>query len=61
MNILAVVGLLAIGWLIGWTHAHVTVAQECHRLGAFFVGKTTYRCTAIEPIPSEPLKESPNE
>lgn len=39
---------LLIGYRIGWECAHVTVAAECERLGAFFVGKTTYKCTAIE-------------
>ncbi|MOA51709.1 hypothetical protein D3C78_1748900 [compost metagenome] len=39
---------LLIGYRLGWQVAHVTVATECERLGAFFVGKTTYKCTAIE-------------
>jgi hypothetical protein len=33
---------------IGWVHAHSTVASECDRLGSFYVGKVTYKCTAIE-------------
>jgi len=49
MKLLAIIGLLWIGWLVGWRHAHLTVATECERLGAFFVGKTVYRCMAIEP------------
>ncbi|WP_213664293.1 hypothetical protein [Stutzerimonas stutzeri] len=49
MKLLAIIGLLWFGWLIGWVHAHLTVASECERLGAFFVGKTVYRCTSIEP------------
>ncbi|HEJ6187104.1 TPA: hypothetical protein SL832_005161 [Pseudomonas aeruginosa] len=55
MKFLAAIGLLWIGWLLGWRHAHITVAAECERLGAFYVGKTVYRCTAIEP------KEEPSE
>ncbi|EPO7789616.1 MULTISPECIES: hypothetical protein [Pseudomonadaceae] len=55
MEFLAAIGLLWIGWLLGWRHAHITVAAECERLGAFYVGKTVYRCTAIEP------KEEPSE
>lgn len=37
----------AIGWYGGWIHAHKTVATECRRLGKFYVGTTTYECTAI--------------
>ncbi|GJN50797.1 hypothetical protein TUM20286_05490 [Pseudomonas tohonis] len=38
---------VALGWLGGWIHAHNTVAKECQRLGRFYVGSTTYECTAI--------------
>lgn len=55
MKLLAIIGLLWIGWLLGWRQAHIAVAAECERLGAFYVGKTVYRCTAIEP------KEEPSE
>jgi len=54
MKILAIIGLLWIGWLLGWRHAHLTVATECERLGSFYVGKTVYRCTAIEPQAEQP-------
>lgn len=37
-----------IGFLIGWSYAHSTVANECERLGRFYVGTTTYECRAIE-------------
>lgn len=39
---------LWLGWFIGWLHAHKTVATECERLGKFYVGSTTYECTAIK-------------
>jgi len=38
---------LAGGWLSGWYFAHHTVAEECKKLGGFYVGKTVYRCTEI--------------
>lgn len=40
---------LWLGWFIGWVHAHQTVASECRKLGAFYVGKTVYKCVAVEP------------
>lgn len=42
-----VIGLL-IGLFMGWVWAHMTVATECRRLGSFYVGKTTFHCTATE-------------
>ncbi|HBO3027804.1 TPA: hypothetical protein L4Q98_005837 [Pseudomonas aeruginosa] len=38
---------MAIGWLGGWIHAHYTVAEECRKLGKFYVGKTVFECKAI--------------
>lgn len=38
---------LAIGWLGGWIYAHKTVADECRKLGKFYVGKTVFECKAI--------------
>lgn len=61
MKLLAVIGLLWIGWFLGWRHAHLVVANECELLGSFFVGKTVYRCTAIEPKEAAELKESSDE
>lgn len=52
-KILVVIGLLWMGWFIGWVHAHLTVATECRRLGSFYVGKTVFRCSAIEPADQE--------
>lgn len=42
--------LLAVflGYVAGWLDAHANVARECRRLGSFYVGKTTFRCVAIE-------------
>lgn len=37
-----------VAMLIGWAYAHTTVATECQRLGSFYVGKTTYKCTPVE-------------
>ena len=37
-----------IGYLIGWWNAHHTVANECKRLGKFYVGKETFECVKIE-------------
>lgn len=37
------IGIL-IGYHIGWRHAHLTVAEECRRLGGFFVGKAVFTC-----------------
>lgn len=36
--------LIVLAYYFGWVHAHLTVAQECERLGGFFVGNTTYHC-----------------
>ncbi|VFT16532.1 Uncharacterised protein [Pseudomonas aeruginosa] len=34
---------MAIGWFGGWIHAHYTVAEECRKLGKFYVGKDRIR------------------
>lgn len=39
---------LACGWLFGWIHAHNTVRKECERLGSFYVGSKTFKCTEIQ-------------
>ena len=28
----------------GWVDAHITVAKECERLGAFYVNRSTFKC-----------------
>lgn len=48
MTLFFVAVALSIGWNLGYRGAHHTVASECERLGAFYVGKTIYKCTAIE-------------
>lgn len=40
--------LILAAWYGGWIHAHLTVSRECKKLGAFYVGKTVYKCTAVE-------------
>lgn len=36
--------VIVIPTFIGWVFAHQTVAKECERLGAFYVGDKTYEC-----------------
>lgn len=45
--LLVVVGNL-LGYWAGWNSAHRTVATECKRLGAFYVGTTVFKCIEIE-------------
>lgn len=35
------------GIMFGWIQAHLTVAEECKKLGRFFVGDTVYECWSI--------------
>lgn len=39
---------LVIGFLVGYHFAHVTVSEECEKLGKFFVGDKVYHCNLIE-------------
>lgn len=32
------------GLLIGWIYAHMTIADECKKLEAFYVGNTVFIC-----------------
>ena len=50
MRLLALLGLIWIGWLIDWWHAHAALAAECERLGGFFVGKRVFKCMEITPV-----------
>ena len=34
------------GIVVGWLVAHQTVATECQKLGAFYVGRTVFECKA---------------
>lgn len=33
-----------IGIYFGWAFAHYAIAEECRRLGGFFVGKSVFTC-----------------
>lgn len=46
--ILALLVGLLIGKRIGWRYAHVTVANECEKLGGFYVDRKVYKCTEIQ-------------
>lgn len=35
------------GILIGWIFAHSSVATECQKIGAFYVGEHVYYCERI--------------
>lgn len=47
-NVMGWILILLTGWLFGWIHAHYTVARECEKLGAFYVGSSVYHCTKVE-------------
>lgn len=48
-SLLTLIGIFLLGYLSGrhsgWVNAHITVAQECEKLGAFFVGSRVYICS----------------
>lgn len=50
MKLIAVVILAFLAWRMGYEQAHREIANECRRLGGFYVGSTTYRCTAVEEV-----------
>lgn len=35
-------------WFGGWIYAHKTIADECERLGAFYVGGKVFECKLKE-------------
>lgn len=37
-----------IGYAFGWGRAHSVIAEECRRLGGFYVGRSVFRCTEIK-------------
>jgi hypothetical protein len=41
-----VVGFICYSW--GYYEAHITIAKECDKLGAFYVGNTVYECKRKE-------------
>lgn len=53
MGLLISIIAVYLAYQLGWEVAHLTVAKECERLGAFYVGKKTYRCVAVEPKTDE--------
>ena len=54
--VVAIVPFL-VGVARGWVSAHGTVAEECKRLGGFFVGKEVFKCVEI----SKNIKEISDE
>jgi hypothetical protein len=48
MKTLAVIGAVLAAYQIGYIVAHMTVATECRRLGAFYVGKSIFKCIEIK-------------
>jgi hypothetical protein len=63
MTLLIALGSIVLGYLLGYgvgknegyIKARLDVAEECRRLGKFFVGKTVFTCTHIE---DKPRKEN---
>lgn len=56
--LLAGILCLLFGYRLGYEIAHTTIARECERLGGFYVGKKTYKCTTIdEPTEHEEQNE----
>jgi len=55
--ILAILAILAfvLGYVLGhstghseaWIEAHLTVADDCRKLGKFYVGKAVFTCSEI--------------
>ena len=43
------IGLLSIllGYTVGWSITHTTVATECTKLGSFYVGDRVFKCTEV--------------
>lgn len=33
-----------VGGIIGWLYAHKTIANECRKLGRFYVGESIFVC-----------------
>ncbi|MRA45303.1 hypothetical protein [Acinetobacter pittii] len=44
-------GKFLLGFIIAWAlchrYSHIMIANECERLGGFFVGEKTYLCNQI--------------
>lgn len=37
-----------VGYFYGWVKAHLTVAEECKKLGKFYVRNEVFECVKIE-------------
>lgn len=44
MKVFLVILTFCVGHILGWIGAHHTVAMECKRLGAFYVGAEDFIC-----------------
>ena len=44
------IGLL-LGLMFGWNSAHHTIANECKKLGGFFIGREIFKCIKVEEQP----------
>lgn len=52
--------MLSIAFYAGRIWAHGEIANECEKLGGFYIGKKIFRCTKIEkPKPEEPSAVPP--
>lgn len=38
---------LVIGFFVGYQYAHFYIANECEKLGGFFVGNKIYECKRV--------------
>ena len=55
MEFFLMLGCIVIGYVLGfssghrkaWIEAHLTVADECRKLGKFYVGKEVFTCSEI--------------
>jgi hypothetical protein len=39
--------IAVLAYYIGFHAAHHTIARECRKLGAFYVGKSVFKCTEV--------------
>ena len=55
-------GKFLLGFIIAWylchKYTHIMVANECEKLGGFFVGSKTYKCHSV--VDSKQDKSVPN-
>ena len=41
------------GCLLGWVQAHHVVADECRKLGSFYVGRSVFKCLEETRLPEK--------